>query len=68
MNILAILGVTSTVRPFAFERKGIVLDLGVMMAFFFLSWLMLFHQRRVGRFKGATLVFFYVLYILHLYR
>jgi len=68
MNVLAILGVTSSIKPFAFEKKGIFLDLSVMMGFFLLSWFMLFQGRYLGRLKGGLLFFCYLVYIFVLYR
>ncbi|NPB09099.1 MAG: calcium/sodium antiporter [Thermodesulfobacteria bacterium] len=68
MNVLAILGVTSTVKPFSFEREGVLFDLLTMMGFFFLTWLMLVHQRSIGRLKGLVLCGLYLVYVGFLYR
>ncbi len=68
MNVLAILGVTSTIKPFSFEKQGVLLDLLAMMGFFFLSWLMLVHRRSLGRVKGLFLCALYFLYVGFLYR
>ncbi len=67
MNVLAILGVTSLVHPFGFERQGVFLDLSVMMFFFLLTWMMLSHKRRLTRSKGAILCVCYAFYIFLLY-
>ncbi len=68
MNVLAILGVTATIKPFSFEKQGVLFDLITMMGFFFLSWLMLVHRRSLGRVKGFLLCLLYFLYVGFLYR
>ncbi|WP_022853295.1 calcium/sodium antiporter [Thermodesulfatator atlanticus] len=68
MNVLAILGCTSLIKPFTFSHHEVTFDLSVMMGFFFLAWAMLFIGKDVTRKEGAILLGCYIVYILYLYR
>ena len=66
-NILFILGVTATVRPFAVDTTAVRPDLIAMMAIGVLAWLLLRTGTRLARLEGAALAVSYVAYLIYLF-
>ena len=66
-NILFILGVTASIRPFAVDRIAVRPDLLAMMAITVVAWLMLRSGTRVARWEGAVLALAYLSYVIYLF-
>jgi cation:H+ antiporter len=66
-NILFILGVTASIRPFAVDRVAVQPDLIVMMAISLLAWLLLRTGTRLARLEGAVLATSYLAYVIFLF-
>ena len=66
-NILFILGVTGSIRPFAVDSVAVRPDLIAMMAISILAWLLLRTGTRLARLEGAALAACYLGYIVFLF-
>ena len=66
-NILFILGVTASIRPFAVDTIAVRPDLIVMVAISLLAWLLLRSGTRLGRAEGALLGITYCGYVIYLF-
>ena len=66
-NILFILGVTATLRPFAVDTVAVRPDLIAMMAISILAWFLLRSGTRLARIEGAALAVSYLAYVIYLF-
>lgn len=65
-NVLCVLGLTATIVPLHAGGVGLV-DLGVMLAFALLVWLLFLYRGRAGRAMGLALLLSYAGYVYYLF-
>lgn len=66
-NILAVLGITATIRPISVIAESLTLDIAVMVAFTGLLIPFAMSGRRIARIEGLVLLCGYAAYVTYLY-